>query len=103
MLQVEISDSKSLVSDTGAVEFAKQFWVVKDPVYHVDVRKRASLHFKPLNFSPVYAKAVLAATTYSTYQQLAAKSYLSEKVIFKLQGAGFRVLGRLNLQFLGVG
>lgn len=78
-LDVSISESKSICSKTGALEFAKQFWVDKVSV----------------NLSPVSAKAVLSATTLIGLCQLADKYALSRTSLFRLAGAGFRVRSRL--------
>lgn len=78
LLQVKISDAKSVVSDRGAFEFAKQFWVGSK------------------NLSPVSAKAVLASYSPTGVIQLSRKYKLSAKTTLKLGGAGYRVLARMD-------
>lgn len=95
-LQVSISDSKSLVSHNGSLEFAKQFWITKNPKTFNGARGHTWFRGSPVNLSPISAQAVLATNSLVTLQQLAAKYNLSSKTVFKLSGAGYRVLGRLN-------
>ena len=101
---MEISSSKSLESSTGAFEFAKQFWVMReretvqgDPPYDPkrSYRKKP-LTGLPINLSPVSAKAVLAANSHIQYQQLARRYNLSNKTVVRLAGGGYRVLGQLG-------
>lgn len=77
-LQVKISDAKSIVSDRGAFEFAKQFWVGQR------------------DLSPVSAKAVLASYSVTGVTQLSRKYKLSAKTALRLRGAGYRVLARID-------
>jgi hypothetical protein len=77
-LQVKISDAKSIVSDRGAFEFAKQFWV------------------RSKNLSPVSAKAVLASYSVTGVIQLSHRYSLSPKTAVRLGGAGYRILSRLQ-------
>ncbi|KAG6492681.1 hypothetical protein ZIOFF_047646 [Zingiber officinale] len=76
---VSISEAKSLQSQTGALEFAKQLWVDRVQV----------------NLTPVSAKALLGATTLICLCQLAEKYGLSRTSLFSLAGAGYRVRARL--------
>nr|UJQ92612.1 MAG: putative RNA-dependent RNA polymerase [Mitoviridae sp.] len=78
LLQVKISDAKSIVSDRGAFEFAKQFWKGKT------------------NLSPVSASAVLASYSITGVTQLSRKYKLSNKTSLKLGGAGYRVLACMD-------
>lgn len=78
-LQVSISKAKSLVSDTGHFEFAKQFW---------DGRIKR-------NLSPVSSKAVLASAGAIGLSQLAHKYILSSKTVIRMAGAGYRALSQL--------
>ncbi|KAG6492682.1 hypothetical protein ZIOFF_047647 [Zingiber officinale] len=72
---VSISEAKSLQSQMGALEFAKQLWVNRVQV----------------NLTPVSAKALLGATTLIGLCQLAEKYGLSRTSLFSLAGAGYRV------------
>jgi len=67
-----------LVSKTGALEFAKQFWVKQVQV----------------NLSPVSARAVLAANNLIGYHTLALKSNMSQSVLYRFAGAGYRTMSR---------
>lgn len=58
---LSISETQSLVSDNGSLEFAKQFWV------------------DGKNLSPVSAKALLSATTFVGLVQFAEKSNLNQR------------------------
>lgn len=84
LLQVKISDAKSIVSDRGAFEFAKQFWVGRT------------------NLSPVSAKAVLKSYSITGVTQLGRKYNLSEKTCVRLAGGGYRVLARLDRRGLPI-
>ena len=83
ILDVSISESKSIDSKTGAVEFAKQFWVDQIQV----------------NLTPISAKAVLTSFELIGLCQFAEKydppisSILS--CLIRLAGAGYRVRGRI--------
>ncbi|XP_074562643.1 putative mitochondrial protein AtMg01110 [Curcuma longa] len=79
MLGVSISESKSIDSPIGALEFAKQFWM-----YRVQV-----------NLTPVSAPAVLASNTFLGLVQLADKYSLTKFTLIRLAGAGFRVRSRI--------
>ncbi|DAB41745.1 RNA-dependent RNA polymerase [Oxybasis rubra mitovirus 1] len=83
-LQVKISDAKSITSERGAFEFAKQFWVGRT------------------NLSPVSAKAVLASYSVTGIVQLARKYKLSTKTCLKLAGAGYRVKARMDTPYMAV-
>ncbi|KAG6467641.1 uncharacterized mitochondrial protein AtMg01110-like [Zingiber officinale] len=78
-MDVSISESKSIDSKTGAVEFAKQFWVDRVQV----------------NLTPVSAKAILASSSLIGLCQLAEKYNLSMRCLVRLAGAGYRVRGRM--------
>lgn len=65
-----------MVSKTGALEFAKQFWVKQVQV----------------NLSPVSARAVLAAII--GYHTLALKYNMSQSVLYRFAGAGYRTMSR---------
>nr|UOL49053.1 MAG: putative RNA-dependent RNA polymerase [Mitoviridae sp.] len=78
LLQVKVSDAKSIVSGRGAFEFAKQFWV--------GMR----------NLSPVSAKAVLKSYSVTGVTQLGRKYQLSEKTLLRLSGFGYRTLANLD-------
>lgn len=67
MLGVSISESKSIDSKVGALEFAKQFWVNKVQT----------------NLTPVSAKAVLASSTFLGMCQLAEKSHLKRDSLIR--------------------
>jgi hypothetical protein len=75
-LGVKISEAKSLKSNLGCLEFAKQFWVKQVQV----------------NLSPVSARAVLAANNLVAYAALANQYSLDHRVLFRLAGAGYRVM-----------
>ncbi|KAG6467636.1 hypothetical protein ZIOFF_074512 (mitochondrion) [Zingiber officinale] len=79
ILDVSISESKSIDSKSGAVEFAKQFWV-----------DRISI-----NLTPVSAKAMLASSSLIGLCQLAEKYGLTRSCLIRLAGAGYRVRGRI--------
>lgn len=79
-LQVDISDAKSIVSETGCLEFAKRFWV----------------KIMSKDLSPVSAKAVLESYFLVGTQQLAYKYKLSPKTCLRLNKAGYRVLGQMD-------
>ena len=79
ILDVSISESKSIDSKTGALEFAKQFWVDRVQV----------------NLTPISAKAILASSSLIGLCQLAEKYGLSRSCLIRLAGAGFRVRGRI--------
>lgn len=78
--EVKISDAKSLVSESGGLEFAKLFWVKK-------VTK---------NLSPLSYKAVLRGYSTLGVQELASRYNLAEKKSFRLSGAGYRALGAMD-------
>ncbi|XP_074566475.1 uncharacterized protein LOC141823102 [Curcuma longa] len=78
-MDVSISESKSIDSKTGALEFAKQFWVDRVQV----------------NLTPVSAKAILASSSLIGLCQLAEKYNLSMRCLVRLAGAGYRVRGRM--------
>lgn len=78
-LSVSISDSKSIVSDTGCIEFAKKFWV-----------KRMQK-----DLSPVSLKSLLSSRTSLGICQLAAKYKVPLRILFRLAGAGYRVRSRM--------
>ena len=80
MLGVSISESKSIDSPIGALEFAKQFWVY-------NVQK---------NLTPVSAKAVLSASSFLGLAQLADKYNLKKDSFIRLAGAGYRVRSRMK-------
>ncbi|KAG6467635.1 hypothetical protein ZIOFF_074518 (mitochondrion) [Zingiber officinale] len=79
ILDVSISESKSIDSKTGALEFAKQFWIEKVSI----------------NLTPVSAKAILASGSLIGLCQLAEKYNLSRSCLSRLAGAGYRVRGRI--------
>lgn len=83
-LQVDISDAKSIVSETGCLEFAKRFWV----------------KIMSKDLSPVSAKAVLESYFLVGTQQLAYKYKLSPKTCLRLNKAGYRVLGQMDTKAL---
>lgn len=79
LMGVTISDSKSLVSDNGTLEFAKRYWsksLTKD-------------------LSPVSMKAILITRSSLGLCALAAHYNVSRNTLFRLAGAGFRVRARL--------
>nr|WJJ80270.1 RNA-dependent RNA polymerase [Cannabis sativa mitovirus 1] len=79
-LGVTISFSKSIVSDYGCLEFAKQFWVK-------DIK---------VNLSPVSAPSVLVSRTVMGITQLADKYEVkSASGLLRLAGAGFRVRSQM--------
>lgn len=80
MLGVSVSQSKSLDSKTGALEFAKQFWVKGIQV----------------NLTPVSAKAMLAASTFLGLCHVAEKYELNKSCLIRLAGAGYRVRSRIR-------
>ncbi|XP_054789349.1 uncharacterized mitochondrial protein AtMg01110 [Prosopis cineraria] len=77
-LQVQVSEAKSIVSRTGALEFAKQFWVDR-------IQK---------NLSPVSARAVLSSNSLIGISSLAGKYSMSYTAVLRFAGCGYRVLGR---------
>ena len=79
ILCVSISESKSIDSKTGALEFAKQFWVKKVQV----------------NLTPISAKAMLASRSLIGLCQLAERYDLKRSCLIRLAGAGYRVRGRI--------
>lgn len=78
-MSVSVSEAKSLVSDNGSLEFAKQFWSDR----------------LTKNLSPISAKAVLAAQTLIGVSQLAAKYGMSKVSVLRFAGAGYRVRSRM--------
>ncbi|KAG6466681.1 hypothetical protein ZIOFF_074456 (mitochondrion) [Zingiber officinale] len=76
---VDISSDKSLLSDNGSLEFAKQFWTDRVQV----------------NLTPVSASAILASTSFTGLCQLAHKYGLSSNCLLRLAGMGFRARSRL--------
>jgi len=83
LLNVKVSDAKSLVSCTGCLEFAKRFWV------------RCNYPSQGKDLSPVSARAVLTIRSTLGLCQLAEKYQLSYKTLFRLSGAGFRTRSRM--------
>ncbi|DAB41749.1 RNA-dependent RNA polymerase [Humulus lupulus mitovirus 1] len=85
-LGVTISLSKSIISEYGALEFAKQFWVN-------GIQK---------NLSPVAAKAVLVSRSIMGLSQLADKyGVTSPSCLLRMAGAGFRVRSSIKSTNLG--
>lgn len=79
LLGVTISESKSLVSDNGTLEFAKRYW-----------SKSLSK-----DLSPVSMKAILIARSSLGLCALAEHYKVSKNTLFRLAGAGFRVRAQL--------
>lgn len=75
---VLISEPKSLVSDNGSLEFAKQFWCGQR------------------NLSPISVKALLVSRSVLGLCSLSQKYNIPFKGIVRLGGGGFRVLANLD-------
>jgi len=78
-LGVTISDAKSIVSDTGAVEFAKKFWVKS----------------MQIDLSPISLRLLLSCRTTLGLCTVSNKYPIGISVLQRLGGAGFRVRSRL--------
>nr|QLA48200.1 RNA-dependent RNA polymerase [Medinilla magnifica] len=79
-LGVTISIKKSLISESGALEFAKRFWVKGIQV----------------DLSPISVKALMVSRTCIGIAQLAYRYNIGKlSVIQRLYGAGYRVRARL--------
>jgi hypothetical protein len=79
-LGVQISDHKSLITDNGSFEFAKQFWTKGGRV----------------NLSPVSARAVLSASTLLGITQLAIKYDMGLVPVMRFAGLGYWSMSRLQ-------
>lgn len=77
LIGVQISASKSLESNIGGFEFAKQFWI------------------KTKNLSPVSAKALLSMYNFLGLVQIADKYECSTSCLIRLAGGGYRVRSRI--------
>jgi len=77
-LSVSISIPKSLISNNGVLEFAKQFWV------------------QDRNLSPVSIKALLVTQSLIGVTALGLKWNLSYKTMVRLAGGGYRVLAHVE-------
>lgn len=82
-LGVTISEAKSIISETGCVEFAKRFWVKS----------------MQIDLSPVSLRLLLSCRTTIGLCSIRNKYPVSVSTLQRLGGAGFRVrsLSRLNL------
>lgn len=79
-LGVSISKDKSLISETGCLEFAKKYWV-----------KSVSV-----DLTPISLKALLTVRSTLGLVQLAQLSRVENpNTLFRLAGAGFRARSRL--------
>lgn len=78
-----ISEAKSIISETGCVEFAKRFWVKS----------------MQIDLSPVSLRLLLSCRTTIGLCSIRNKYPVSVSTLQRLGGAGFRVrsLSRLNL------
>jgi hypothetical protein len=77
-VSISDSDSKSIISDNGALEFAKRYWVK-------NLQK---------DLSPVSVRAVHAATTTLSLCAFGHHYRLSGRVLMRFAGAGYRVRAR---------
>lgn len=77
---VSISESKSIISETGCIEFAKKFWVKQMQV----------------DLSPVSVRSLLSAFSSISITQIAVTYKLSFNLLLRLSGAGYRVRARQN-------
>ncbi|AWL21855.1 RNA dependent RNA polymerase [Chenopodium quinoa mitovirus 1] len=77
-LGVSISESKSIISETGAIEFAKKYWVKGMQV----------------DLSPVSLKSLLGARHTIGLCQIGAKYDLDFNTLLRIGGAGYRVRSR---------
>ena len=80
LLGVKISESKSLVSDTGAFEFAKKYY----------------LHSGSFDCSPVSLRACLLARSTLGLATIRNQYRVKLKSILRVGGAGYRVMSRLS-------
>ncbi|PHT98242.1 hypothetical protein BC332_32834 [Capsicum chinense] len=78
-LGVTISDAKSIVSDTGAVEFTKKFWVKS----------------MQIDLSPISLRLLLSCRTTLGLCTVSNKYPIGISILQRLGGAGFRVRSRL--------
>ncbi|CAN4117908.1 unnamed protein product [Withania somnifera] len=78
-LGVTISVAKSIISENGTIEFAKRYWT-KD---------------MQVDLSPISLRALTSCRTTVGLCQLATKYAISQSILQRLGGAGFRVRSRL--------
>ncbi|KAM3320317.1 hypothetical protein P3S67_007517 [Capsicum chacoense] len=78
-LGVTISEAKSIISETGCVEFAKRFWVKS----------------MQIDLSPVSLRLLLSCRTTIGLCSIRNKYPVSVSTLQRLGGAGFRVRSRL--------